>query len=313
MIRRTRTTVSLVFGLFLSLVTLSFIIGCGGGLDKIAQDILYPHDSVNKRFEVPALPHEGLEQIFFRHVDEDGESYRTHAWYHVQNNNSAPVLVYFHGNGENLESLYQSNFLGTFKNLGFHFVAIDYPKYGLSTGTPSEPTILEGANAAINWANQKFPNSKIVVWGFSLGAAVAMKSASLNEDIVDRLILTSPWNNFLDLAISKTRLIRQVSEEWISKNRWDSSEAASSYVKPALIHHGGKDSVIPLKFGQLLFDSFPSEANVSFNILAERGHNDLFQDSRFWDDIVNFTEVDRARLEEKSPRFENINIPQQSL
>ena len=61
---------------------------------------------------------------------------RVHAWYH-QTDSTAPVLLFFHGNGENLQTLWMSGMFRELDKLGINYMALDYPGYGRSGGTPS--------------------------------------------------------------------------------------------------------------------------------------------------------------------------------
>lgn len=62
---------------------------------------------------------------------------RTVGWYY-HHSNSAPLVIYFHGNGSNLQSSYANGLGEKLMNLKVNFLIFDYPKYGLSTGELSE-------------------------------------------------------------------------------------------------------------------------------------------------------------------------------
>ena len=138
---------------------LSTLAGCGGNLEELAQDILYPTKSANKT-PVSATPPEGYLQNTFE-VEENLDSEKTstfviHSWYKINTDMSRPVVVYFHGNGTNLGSLYESNMLKAFDSLNAHWVVIDYPGYGLSSGTPSMVTINAATDQLMAWVHTEF-------------------------------------------------------------------------------------------------------------------------------------------------------------
>ncbi len=61
-----------------------------------------------------------------------------------------------------------------------HVLAIDYRGYGRSTGSPTENGLILDASAAIAWATQEagIPPNRIVLFGHSLGTAVASAAAA---------------------------------------------------------------------------------------------------------------------------------------
>ncbi|OFZ19645.1 MAG: hypothetical protein A2Z20_12965 [Bdellovibrionales bacterium RBG_16_40_8] len=270
--------------LFLTL----FLTACSGGLADLAEKILYPFDNVNKNYQVPENPPENLYQVTFNVPATDGSTMSIHSWVYNTQNLNARTFVYFHGNGENLQALYQYNFIGVLKQLGVHFIIIDYPGLGRSQGVPNQENLVNSALAAIDWAKEKHPGSTLIVWGRSLGAAVATLATSRRSDIVDGLIITSGWNNFLAVAKDKTSLANSIPKSWTEQNRYDSAAAAAMINLPVLIHHGVNDKTIPIKFGRTLFHSFPAEVNPTMKEIAGKDHNDIFTVQSVWQDIKSF-------------------------
>lgn len=278
---------SLFFITLFGLLT-TFTTGCGGGLTKIAENVLYPFDQVDKKYPVPENPPEGLQQVYFEVPStEEGETLKVHAWYHYKGT-KARTLVHFHGNGENVQVLHLSKFQEVLGKLGFNYIIIDYPGLGRSEGTPNQQNLANAGLAALKFAKSKLRGSKTIVWGRSLGAAVAAQVASQGRTMIDGLILTSPWNNFIDVAIAKTSLAKNLPEEWIAKHKYDSAEALKDFRLPTMIHHGLIDDLIPIKFGRLLFQSFPAGAPVQMFEIPAIGHNDMYQLSDFWHAIKDF-------------------------
>ena len=54
---------------------------------------------------------------------------------------SRPVALFFHGNGENLETMRQTGLFGELAGLQIGFAAVDYPGYGRSGGRASEESL----------------------------------------------------------------------------------------------------------------------------------------------------------------------------
>ena len=106
-------------------------------------------------------------------VSSDGE--KLIAW-HVPARGDRPVVIYFQGNAGALDLR-----VGRFKWLiedGTGLIALCYRGYGGSSGTPSEPGLIGDAIAAYGYAATRYAPSRIVLWGESLGTAVAIALAA---------------------------------------------------------------------------------------------------------------------------------------
>lgn len=274
--------------ILISLFTVLSLSSCGGNLTDLANNILYPFADVNKSYPVPELPPDDLKEVIFEVLSTDGSINKIHSWVYQAPNPTARVFVYFHGNGENLQALYEYNFIGVLKKLGVHFIIIDYPGLGRSTGAPNQANLVNAALAAIDWADAKYKSSPVVVWGRSIGAAVATQAAALRQDRIQGLILTSPWNKFIDVALERSSLAKSIPKEWLEQNSYDSALAATNIRLLTLIHHGVLDTLIPIKFGRILSQSFPEQGYVLFNELLDKDHNDIFTNQEMWQDIKNF-------------------------
>lgn len=266
------------------------ITACGGSsLEGLAESMLYPFKDVDKKYPVPEVAPEGYKAINLPALAADGTTMNINGWVYKSNNpNTSRFYIHFHGNGENLQALHQFNFLAKMKEFNSHFLVIDYPGLGRSTGSPNEANLVSGALAAIDWVKANYPNMTIIVWGRSLGAAVAVQATAKRQSIIHGLTLTSPWNNMLDMARNITKLVDQLPKSWLEKNKYDSVAAAKMIHTTTLIHHGIEDTLIPIRFGREVFASFPEPDNVMMVEFPGLGHNDIFSNQQLWSDIKNF-------------------------
>src|ERR1700694_2913248 len=131
------------------------------------------------------------EEIFLNTAD--GE--RVIAW-HVMPRADQPVVLYFHGNGASLR--YRVERFHMLIADGTGLLALSYRGYGGSSGSPSEAGLLADAAAAYGFAAARYPSDRIVLWGESLGSAVAIALAAAQP--VRALALESPFTSAADVG-----------------------------------------------------------------------------------------------------------------
>src|SRR5215216_4213046 len=97
-------------------------------LESFARQMLYPAPPV----PVPSPPPPPLEEVWLDLATGD----RALAWFFAPPGlrPEAPVVVFFHGNGENLETLRWAGVFEELGELGMAVLAADYPGYGRCTG-----------------------------------------------------------------------------------------------------------------------------------------------------------------------------------
>ncbi|MCD6271949.1 MAG: alpha/beta hydrolase, partial [Deltaproteobacteria bacterium] len=105
----------------------------------------------------------------------------------------APVILYFHGNGE-IVSDYDD--LGPlYLDRGINFLPVDYRGYGLSTGMPTVTGMMRDAHIIFefveNWLKENSFTGPLIIMGRSLGSASALEIAANYEDLIDGLIIES--------------------------------------------------------------------------------------------------------------------------
>lgn len=113
---------------------------------------------------------------------------KLHAWHiqplenlhsHKKDISQQKIVVYFHGTAGTLAV---PNRMTTYRLLtalpNMHVLAMDYRGYGLSPGIPSELGLIQDGIDAVQWAlEQGFMSENIILFGQSLGSAVAIATA----------------------------------------------------------------------------------------------------------------------------------------
>lgn len=172
------------------------------------------------------------------------------------------TILYSHGNGEDLG--YARPRLESLRRLGFNVFAYDYRGYGTSDGRASEQNTYEDVTAAFNHLTAKLntPSDRIILYGASLGGAVAIDLAAREK--VAGLIIESSF-------VSAYRVMTGVPLFFGDKYR--SASKLPRVRCPVLLMHGTKDEVISAWHGERLF----AVANEPKRLLRVEGagHNNL--------------------------------------
>lgn len=99
------------------------------------------------------------------------------------------IVLYFHGNRHDLE--WYSRTAVDFTRKGYEAWIWDYPGFGKSTGAFSEQKLYDYALQLYKLARSRWPPSKIILYGRSMGCGVAAQLADIRD--CRRLILESPF------------------------------------------------------------------------------------------------------------------------
>lgn len=229
----------------------------------LARIVFHPAKGLTRTPQAAGLAFEDV-----RLTTEDGVN--IHGWY-VPAKNARASLLFFHGNAGNISHRLES--IEIFHSLGLSVFIIDYRGYGISEGSATIKGTAADALAAWRWltGEKKTPPEKIVVFGRSLGGAVAME---LMRHVTPRaLILESTFSSLPDMV--RIDLLSPVARLLIG-DIWNSVEVARSLTVPALCIHSPGDEVVPFRLGRRLYDAIASDKTF---VEIHGGHNDGFVDS----------------------------------
>lgn len=213
-------------------------------------------------------------------VTEDGV--RLDGWFVPAPGEARGALLFFHGNAGNISHRLDS--LRIFAGLGLDVLIFDYRGYGRSEGSVSERGTYLDAEAAWRHLTEErgIPQTRIVLFGRSLGAAIAAHLAARHEPAA--LILESSFTSAPDLAAQYYRIY---PVRWLARFRYSAKEELGSVRCPVLIVHSRDDEIIPVRHGRELF----AAAKPPKEFLELRGgHNDgfLVSDRTYVDGLDDF-------------------------
>ncbi|HEU5305613.1 MAG TPA: alpha/beta hydrolase [Gemmatimonadales bacterium] len=195
-----------------------------------------------------------------------------------------PWLLICHGNAGNISDFDRPLHYAGLRGLGLNLLAFDYRGYGESGGVSSERGLYQDAEAAYGYLRERrgVPADRIVVFGHSLGSAVAV-------ELVGRLpaaglIVEGAFTSAVDRG---QELYPFIPVRWIAGSRFNSLHRIAQLRLPKLFLHAAGDEVIPLAHGRRLYQA--AAAPKTFVELGG-GHGDAFDtdSARYFGSIAAF-------------------------
>lgn len=181
-----------------------------------------------------------------------GQTERLHGWWIPAEKLESPVMLYFHHNATNIGANVSQAF--QFHKLGYSIFLFDYRGFGQSEGNFStEFQVYEDAQVTWNYLTQerKIPPNRIVIYGHSVGGAVAIDLAAKHPEAA-ALIVQSSFTSMRDMT-KRFGLYWLLPVEFLLRQRFESLEKMKSVKMPVLVITGTEDLQIPVEMGESLY------------------------------------------------------------
>ncbi len=179
-----------------------------------------------------------------------GADVRLHGLWLPQADPGAPVLLYLHGARYDVRG--SAPRMRRLHEMGFAVLGVDYRGFGRSTAAlPSEALAAEDARAAWDWLGRQHPQARRFIFGHSLGGAIAVHLASEVGDEAG-LIVEGSFTSIPDV-VSTFRWGWLPLSPLITQ-RFDAASRVAEVGSPLLVVHGSRDSLIPYRLGQSLYE-----------------------------------------------------------
>jgi hypothetical protein len=120
---------------------------------------------------------------------------------------------------------------------------------------PSEAGVAADARAAYDYLRDRLgiPAERVVIFGWSLGAAVAVGLASTVD--AHAVVLEGAPASIVDIGQERYPIF---PVRWIIRNPFNAIEKVGGIRAPLLFLHSPEDAIVPFKDGRRLFDAAPS-------------------------------------------------------
>jgi uncharacterized protein len=200
----------------------------------------------------PSMPYEQLDEP----PAEGGGAPHARAWLlpAPAPADERPWVVYLHGNDSNIGSRLNILHEDRLRALGLNVIAVEYRGFGGVAGVPTEAGLAEDARRWYDYlrTQRHVDPSRIVIYGWSLGSAVAVTLASQVEEAAV----------ILEGAMASVVAIGQEQYPYfpirlLIRNPFESITRIDRIGSPILFLHSPEDRVIPFEEGRKLFAAAP--------------------------------------------------------
>lgn len=227
-------------------------------LRRAERAILYPPATALSA--TPADHHLRYQNMYFRTADGT----RLAGWW-IPGRSPRATLLYCHGNASNRSA--DAQWAPFFAHRHMNVLLWDYRGYGDSEGTPSEEGFRQDAQAAFDAAVDSGGGLPVIVYGHSLGGAIAARLA-LDRPVAG-LVLESAFASAADMA-------RRMYPDWplapFLSVEYDAAACVAALPGlPKLFGHAPDDRIVPFQSGRTLHAA--AAVPKSF-VLLEGGHSD---------------------------------------
>jgi uncharacterized protein len=243
-------------------------------LDFILERILFQPTKLNRNYAFSF--NRDFEEVFL-YPDKNVEINALH----FKIKSPKGVILYFHGNRDNLQRWGKiASDIGDY----FHYdvFVMDYRGYGKSVGFRNEDALNADALYCYNYIKKQYSNKEIIIYGRSLGTGIAACLAS--ETSPNKLILETPYYSMNDLARGYFSLF---SVEHKLPYKLPSFQYLQDVNCPILIFHGTNDDVVPYPSGKKLYESLVNK-NATFITIPNGQHNNLSEYKDYWEALTVF-------------------------
>lgn len=269
MILRKMMLLELLVGLFLIYISITGIVYIGQ-----KRMIFYP---VREIAATPKYIGLQFEDIILRTKDKVNIS----AWY-IPAAQERAVILFCHGNAGN--NSHRLDSIRIFHDLNLSVFIFDYRGYGKSEGSPTEEGTYLDAEAALDFLIQvkHVPSEKIVVFGRSLGGAVAAEVALRRR--VGALIIESGFTSVPELG---GKYFPFLPIRLLSRYSYATENKVSKINVPKLFIHSPHDEIIPFKCGKALYEN-ASPPKEFLEIRGDHNYGFLVSGSIYRDGLDRF-------------------------
>jgi fermentation-respiration switch protein FrsA (DUF1100 family) len=200
----------------------------------------------------PLRPGPPIQQIESRR--DDGSRQVTWVMPAAQDADGAPWVIFLHGNGSSISSRLNILHYERLRQLGLNVIAPEYRGYAGTGGVPSEAGVEADGRSAYDYLTRQrgIAPSRIVLFGWSLGSAVAVDIASKVPEAA--VVLEGAMASVADVGQERYPYI---PVKLLIRNPFESILKIGRVHAPLLFLHSPEDTVVSIEEGRRLFAAAP--------------------------------------------------------
>ncbi|HWD91348.1 MAG TPA: alpha/beta fold hydrolase [Verrucomicrobiae bacterium] len=165
----------------------------------------------------------------------------------------------------------------------FDVFIVEYPGYENRPGSPSERSLDQASDEAFGLLAT---NAPIYLVGESLGTGVATYLAGKHPVKVAGVVLLAPYNSLVAVGQAHMKII---PVGLLLRDRFPSDVYLRTYHGPVAVLVGGRDRVVPEKFGRRLYDGYHGAKRL-WEFPEDNHGTVMIKPAEVWRQIIEFCE-----------------------
>lgn len=200
------------------------------------------------------------------------------------------TMISFHGNAGNIGHRLPIGKV-LVDSLGCNVFMLEYRGYGKSTGSPDEAGLTIDAQTGLDFIRRQdsLKGTKLVIYGQSLGGAVAIKLVEDNQhqDDIAGLILENTFTSIRKLIPTVFPPAKYLAR--LCHQNWTSEETLPKITAdiPMLFLSGLRDEIVPAHMMKTLFDGCKAKTKV-WKAFESGTHNATVSEPGYFDAVWDF-------------------------
>lgn len=165
------------------------------------------------------------------------------------------TILFFHGANGNVTT-YQYITKPLVDN-GFQVVMVDFRGYGKSTGKPTHLNVAKDGQKMLDYllSREDIKNTKLYVYGASLGSQIATHLAKENQSRISGLIIDGGMASFTDIAMHYAPEQKEMIEKYLYSPYSAKEDIKALKDMPKLLLYSKGDTSVPFFHGQMIYQN----------------------------------------------------------
>lgn len=231
---------------------------------------------------------------------------RMHAW-HFNSYPQEKTILFCHGSGGNISE--RDYLIDICEKQRLNLLMFDYSGFGKSLGSPHPDQLLQDGRTAYKYLlAEGIPVNKIILWGESMGGAIATKMAE--EFGCHSLILMGTFSSLDDILRQRGGFVSNflgMTAKLILPNTLPTIEILGKLNCPIVIAHSTDDDLIPFRCAQENFKRITHPKALFLPIKGTHFYPDF--SSSDLEKLFSFCELDVSRAKELDYILHRLRTP----